>query len=367
MSTSLNSVHDFFSIVFLRAVFRPVSCRVACCRTLQLAAVPILGLGLTAPLCAQGASQPPGTSATFQRGREFQIDRASQPFWLGKFLVELEDPESKSPVFELTDHDGHKARVPLELPDTVFIQGLRYSAGADGSIVAIGTALRGKSSGACFIAWISPDRKRQTVIQAYPFVPEALEVAADGTIWSVGTLFDDDRMKTMADNVIRRYDTSGKLLSSLTVTGLRSPREWPGDATMGSALRASRDRIGWFTAGNQYLELSLEGREMERFEGPPGWGAPSRDPSLTYWVDGFALSSENQVVLTAVLAKDENSGRMVVLNRSARTWYPALLTGGDPSERHRLVGFDGVEMITQGVNLRTLVRWTTGTDSSAAH
>jgi hypothetical protein len=337
-------------------------------RSQRLAAIQLaLGLGLNGLLVAQVTSQPSPDSSVFQRGREFQIDRASQPFWLGKFMVEVEDPESRSPTFELTDHDGHTERVPFELPDTAYIQGLRYSGGADGSIIAIGTALKGKSSGACFIAWISPDRKHQTVIQAYPFVPEALAVASDSTIWSVGTLFDDDKMKTIADNVIRRYDTSGKLLSSLTVSGLRAPAGWGNDATMGSALRASRDRIGWFTSGDQYLEFSLEGREMERFEGPSGWGAPSRDPTLNYWVVGFALSSENQVVVTAILAKDEKSERMVVLNRTARTWYPVLLTGGDPSERHRLVGFDGTEMITQGVNLRTLVRWTTGADSSVAH
>lgn len=329
-----------------------------------LAAV-FAALALTVPLGAQTTAGATKDSALFQRGREFRIDGAFQRIWLGKFLVHVDDPESRSPTFDLTDHDGHTERVPFELPDTAYIQGLRYSAGTDGSIVAIGTALKGKSSGACFIAWISPDRKRQTVIQAYPFVPEAVAVAADGAIWSVGTLFDDDKMKTIADNVIRRYDTSGKLLSSLTVGGLRAPAGWGHDATMGSGLLASRDRIGWFTSGDQYLEFSLEGREIQRFEGPPAWGAPGRDPSLNYWVVGFALSSENQVVVTGV-TKDEKSERMAVLNRTARAWYPALLNGGDPSERHRLVGFDGVEMITEGADLHTFVRWTTSAGPSAA-
>jgi hypothetical protein len=275
--TRRNLFYDCFSSTYLgKAVLGAGSHRMASCAALRLGAAQlVMGLGLSALLFAQTASQPSSNSSVFHRGHEFYIDNTFQPTWAGKFLVQVQDRESKSPSFELADHEGNKERVVFQLPDTAYIEALRYNVGTDGSIVAIGTALRGKNGGACFIAWIAPDRKRQTVIQAAPFVPVAVAMAADGTIWSIGTLFDDDKMKTMANNVMQRYDTSGRLLTSLTLTELRSPREWPGDATEFSYLQASQDRVGWFTSGDQYLEFSLAGAEIGRFEGPVGWGAPA--------------------------------------------------------------------------------------------
>jgi hypothetical protein len=328
-------------------------------KTFRLAAIQFsLGLGLSALLFAQNVSQPAENSIVFQRGGEFYTGYMGHkilPRWAGKYYVEVQDIESKAPLFNLTDSAGHNERVVFQLPDTPYIYALGYNVGTDGSIAVIGNAPEGKNSDAEFIAWISPDRKRQTVVQAYPFVPEAVAVAADGTIWSV-----------ISGNVIRRYDTSGKLLSSLAVVGLRCPPpDTPGDASRNSRLEASQDRVGWFTSADQYLEFSLDGKEIGRFEGPPGWGSPAIDPNLTHWYHQFALSADNQPVISG-RTRDGRTLRIVAFDRNAQVWKPVSLPG-ENADRVILLGFDGTELVTISADrLDTLVRWTRGASSPEA-
>jgi len=333
--------------------------RVASAGTLRLAAIPFsVGIGLSALLFAQSASPSPDNSITFQRGRELSIRDKSQPRWAGKYLVEVQDKESRAPLFSLTDSAGNKERVNFQLPDTAYIAALEYNLGADGSMAVTGAALNGKNGGANFIAWISPDRKRQTVIQAYPLVPETVAVGSDGVIWTAGTLFDDEKRAAIAYDVIRRYSPSGNLLSSVPVPGLR-PGRGPARAAGTSQLQAAGDLVGWFTSGDQYVEFSLDGKETGRFEGPPGWGEPGV-PMPESLFDRLAVSADNQVVVCGV-SHDRNSMILLTLDRRNRAWVPVSLPGEGTPYLGRLLGFDGMELVTQDARHGGAVHWTRGT------
>ena len=297
MLTRRTSVDNCFSCnYFERAKFRFASRHRVSPRPLLLTTIQLsVFLGVSVLSFAQGDSQASERSTIFKRGQELPIRDQSQPRWAGKYLVEVQDIESKTPLFNLTDAAGYKERVTFQLPDTAYITALQYNVGADGSIAVAGGALNGKSGGAKFIAWISPDRKRQTVIQAYPLVPEAVAIASDGAIWTAGTLFDDEKRAAIAYDVIRRYGPSGNLLSSVPVPGLR-PGRGAARAAGYSQLQASGDRVGWFTGGDQYVEFSLDGKEIGRFEGPPGWGEPGM-PMPESVFDRLAVSTVNQVVV----------------------------------------------------------------------
>jgi hypothetical protein len=328
-----------------------------------LAAIQLsMGLGLTALLLAQDASPSPENSASFQRGQELPIRDKSQPRWAGKYLVEVQDIESTAPLFNLTDSRGYNERVTFQLPDTAYITALQYNIGADGSIAVIGAALNGKNGGAQFVAWISADRKRQTVIQAYPLVPMAVAVASDGAIWTAGTLFDDEKRAAIEYDVIRRYSPSGNLLSSVPVPGLR-PGRGAARAAGYSQLQASGDRVGWFTSGDQYVEFSLDGKEIGRFEGPPGWGEPGA-PMPESVFDRLAVSKGNQVVICGV-SHDRNSMILLTLDRRTQAWVPVSLPGEGTPYQGRLLGFDGMELVTQDAKDGGAVHWTRGAGAQA--
>jgi hypothetical protein len=227
----------------------------------------------------------------------------------------------------------------------------------DGSVAVAGGALNPKSVGTKFIAWISPDRKRQTVTQVYPLVPEAVAVGSDDAIWIAGTLFDDEKRTAIAYDVIRRYSPSGNLLSSVSVPGLR-PGRGAALAAGYSQLQASSDRVGWFTGGDQYVEFSLDGKEIGRFEGPPGWGEPGM-PMPESAFDRLAVSANNQVVVCGV-SHDRNSMILLTLDRLTRAWAPVSLPGEGTPYLGRLLGFDGVDLVTQDARHGDAVHWKRG-------
>ena len=130
--------------------------------------------------------------------------------------------------------------------------------------------------------------------------------------------------------MLRRFDDSGNLLSSVNLrVGSR------GGITY---LRASRDRVGWVTEKNEYLEFSLDGAERGRYEGPPGLydGPPGDDQ---YQITGVALSDASEGIATRISVKQrqglQDKSEILFLDRNARKWIPVALSNG-PQRRVEL-------------------------------
>jgi len=301
-----------------------------------------MGLGLTVqPVLAQ-------------RTRSLELDRdvytpvwQTMPKWRGKLLLRVEKNDTKAPVIDALDRDGYHEDILFDIPDSSLVGVTGTGASSDGSIVVGGYAFSADSRRASLIAWIAPDRQRRTVIRTVPFEATAVTLAADGTIWAVGNTWDNVKRANNTKNVIQRYDTAGKLLSSLKVVELESPARIHGDANERSYLMASRDRVGWFTNSNQYIEFSLDGIELNRFDGPTGI-EDSTPP------DGVALSDANDLVVGRKVGKGRGT-ELLVLDRPTREWVPISVPGQKPGAWLAVFGFDGTTLVaspTSGKLLR---------------
>jgi hypothetical protein len=145
------------------------------------------------------------------------------------------------------------------------------SASRAGEIAVIGSAYTSDGRGTTFVGRILADRQHQTITRVWPYCPMAVTFAADGTIWTIGHLKDDANTTIRAYSVLRRFDASGKMLGSTNVSLAER-------TTQGlSHLRSSPDRVGWLTHGLEYIEFSLDGNEIARYDGPEG--ASDRDIS----------------------------------------------------------------------------------------
>jgi hypothetical protein len=259
------------------------------------------------------------------------------PQWHSRLLLALEPWGGNELLMTAIDREGLSERIAFSLPEASWIQAISIGSGPDRSLVLGGIARSADSRGTGFIAWISPDRERRTVIRTGKFFAFAVTVAADGAIWAAGQEARDADFKSFADNIFRRFAASGERLGGFDVSeaGARSPRH--GNATENSRLMPSRDHVGWFTNGNEYFEFSLAGALTARFDGPLG---------LDYYKTfrGVALSDSSDLVVGVQQGDDTQH---LILDRATRRWVQMTVQGETVSGWNEVLGFDGNFLVTR--------------------
>lgn len=239
--------------------------------------------------------------------------------WSGKMLLSLDDNLTSAPLVDAIDRDLNHDALAFTIPGAPVVNIRGLGGGYDGSILVCGDATSSDSRRAGFIARISPDRKQRTLIQTEPYRPEAVALAADGVIWAVGLIFDGEVGSHNIHNVVRRYNSDGKLQSSQVMLDAKTAANSPGDGDMASRLAASKDHVGWMTNGAEYIEFSLDGSVAQRFDTPSEVG--------DWNTHGFALTEEDDLIVSG---KD---GLIFARNRANRSWIrisiPGRTVGGD--------------------------------------
>jgi hypothetical protein len=154
-------------------------------------------------------------------------------------------------------------------------------------------------------------------------------------MWAIGRLKNEAGTQDLDEPILRRYDASGAMLTSARV-----PTTKKYYSLAATFLRASSDRVGWFTttesssSRGEYIEFSLEGKEIGRYDGPQG---------ISYGeVAGVALSPDNQLVVGIV---GGGEGRFMTLDRPSDAW--AAVSMPDPAPLWvAVLGFDGETLVT---------------------
>jgi hypothetical protein len=294
---------------------------------------------LSSPLCGQPKS-------TFVIERDIPARLSPFTAWNGRKIIGVDTGGSQfSPapvIYSIDPNEPYRRREEFlfTIPESNGINISSTIAGSpDGAVALFGSAYTNDSRGTTFLAWISPDRKRQVVTRVWPYSAYAIAIAADGAIWMAGFLKDVDNTRTVADGVLRRYEPNGRMAASWVVQA-KGNRRMPRATTLGSFLMASKDRVAWLTAGGEYIEFSLDGMEITRLQGPE-WVDFDRGASRQTWhLSGVALSPENDAALC--IARGD-TWQVLVLDRQRRSWSSAL---GDQKGWADLVGFDGQRLVT---------------------
>lgn len=264
----------------------------------------------------------------------FSVPLSGRMRWTGTRLAGCDYCEGNHPIVWAVDRQGVRSAIAFDIPGAGYIGVRDVAAGPDGSLSAVGLAISGDSRMSTFVAWISPDGGRQVLTQAWPFSPQVLTVAADGTIWTVGAMMNDNH-RVVHPNVLRHYTQSGQLLASTMVQGVRKDSAGLYNVSEASVLMASNDRIGWLTRTCQYIEFSLDAVQSGSYSCPNG----VRD---ILKVSGVALSTSDDLLVggpwLAPLAPLE-------LDRTSGTWKPVPVLK-DAGKTQKLLGFDGLSLVT---------------------
>lgn len=212
---------------------------------------------------------------TLARSTEMPFTLVSGTFalWSGGSFVFVQNRFSSGPIFRFFDRNGTQvSQFTFSIPGAGLINIYDHSValGLDGSLAIIGTAYADDSRGGAFVAWVSPDRQQQTIMRISPFFPHTVTIASDGTIWVAGHETKEHREdRDVSQNLIRRYDKTGKLLGSFIPWSTlgTDPLTVP---SIYSVLLSFKDRVAWYSPrSHTYLEFSMDGSVINRFKAAP--------------------------------------------------------------------------------------------------
>jgi hypothetical protein len=119
-------------------------------------------------------------------------------------LVGYEGKSIDAPVVYTIDRDGRRDEFLFTIPDGKFLEITDVAIGRDGAIGVVGLAFTPDGRGSWFVARLSPDGKRQTVTRVWPYCPMRAVIAADGSLWTMGRIENEEGTRALAEPVLRR-------------------------------------------------------------------------------------------------------------------------------------------------------------------
>lgn len=232
--------------------------------------------------------------------------------WSYGRLLGYDYNRSAQPVICVHDWNGKGERVPFGIPGASRIRLAWAAMAPDGGFALIGTAYMEDGAAGTFVARVSSDRKQQVVTRVWPYCPERIVIAPDGVLWTLGWVLNEAGYRSES-NVLRRFDGSGKVLSSAAIRA--EGAFTPDDAVQVSSLCATPNRIGWLTNANEYIEFALDGREILRINGPKHESERrTAARSLALSPDGVVLVSTGMQSHVAVATLDRRTGAWIKLD-----------------------------------------------------
>jgi hypothetical protein len=277
------------------------------------------------------------------------------PKWTHGGLLTVQFKDTKSPLIWMLSPSGDKS-LPFSVPGAESTLIYDCDRASDGTIGISGSAADSDGRVAGFVAWISPNEPNGHVVRTGSYRPAMVAIAPDGTLWTVG------KQTTAAATApaeivphagaIQHFDRSGKTLGSFVPQStIRNPLLTLSRTR--NTLRASKDRIAWYSVDGRYVEMSVSGSLVTDIvvDIPPGRGKPLMDNisfALTDEGDAF-LSVPYEVPSTGAPLSPIDVFETYVLDRSARAWRPVQLAGQSPrSGVGYIYGVDGKRLVVMG-------------------
>jgi hypothetical protein len=256
----------------------------------------------------------------------YDLGRHRVPSWSDQSLVVIDNNRTISPIVHVFDQEGRESQtLAVSVPgaSTVGLRSVTY--GHDGRLVYVGFAIdqesgEGKARVADFLGIVSADRTKELVIRTNPYVPRAVVIAPDKTIWTVGQEKNPDIKRD--PGVIRHYDAEGKEIGSFVP---QSTVRGEGN-TLEDNLAFGNGHLGWYPAfGNTYFEVFANGvvRQVPGIALTSSYGFISK---LAITDNGLTFVSQWRIVSGPSPDKPASTAtKLYVLDKAKQTWSPVIL------------------------------------------
>jgi hypothetical protein len=262
------------------------------------------------------------------------------PVWTNGVLTLVEKNDTTTPVIHLFDETGIElSPMAFSIPDANATRVERLARGNDGAYAVVGSSFDQAGHGGGFVAWISPDRRVVKIVRPYPYVPNLVTIAADGTIWTQGA-----EMVNGVENhpdvnrnhgVIRHFDTNGEQIGEFLPRTSLFDGKWMGLPQ--GMLASNGDRLGWYArVAKQYFEMTFDGK-VTNYGGVV--------PTNSKQIPATLVITDSGEAVVSLLANDYSTA-LYRLDRAAGRWLPLDLPGPDENKpRLLLLGGDGNRLV----------------------
>jgi hypothetical protein len=256
----------------------------------------------------------------------------SVPIWSGGAVVAIEGNRSTVPIVRVFDAEGRQVTVvAVKRPGADWISIARAARGVGGLIAICGSAKDSGAHVAGFLAFAGANGKITTLVRTEPYVPTAVSVSPDGTVWTKGAEFVPIKRtpSKTESGIIRHFDASGKPLAEFLPQSSLNRRE----LFLGiDQLASSLTRVGWYQGRGAVAYFEVVKDRLERYatvETDATEGAES--------ISGLTITEDGRVFVTK--STNGNNPELYMLDREARRWNRVSLpAGGVPPTTNWLLG-----------------------------
>lgn len=246
------------------------------------------------------------------------------------------------------------------LPEASAAQAVDAAVAPDGAIAIAASVTNRSGQVQPVIVWFSPAGDPVRVVSTENYATRRLSFSADGSLWTVGRKYDSLLRDVPEYDLLRQYDSSGKLIRSALPRASFSVQRDISPAS-DAFLVISGDRVGIFSvAAGQWVKLSgLTGAVLET--GP----VPSLPGAL---IIGVAMGSDTGDFFITAQADD---GRNLVtslyrLNRDSNQFEEVNTSEFRTAEQQvTLLGSDNAQLVLR-VKPGTSMHWVSVEDVSPA-
>lgn len=146
----------------------------------------------------------------YQAGHVFSLDSSMSSIWIDAVGVQGGEP---------VDH-------AIKLPNSFRLSVSDVSVSYDGSVAVCSEAMDRDGRLASFIAWIGEDGSPTRIVRTSPFSPTGIGFTADGSLWAAGVEKISRSEWHPSHDVVRQYDSEGRLVRSLLSRAEFSDEQW---------------------------------------------------------------------------------------------------------------------------------------------
>lgn len=248
------------------------------------------------------------------------------------------------------DHDGTitsytatgvlATQVKAALPDTSRLLVRDVCAWADGAIgVAISAMQTEQGAAASVIIKISPTGQVERATRTTPFGVSGVVCAPNGRLWAAGREHDASYRDVPVHNVLREYDSEGRLLqSTLSTSSFAIANQHP----VGSLFLVANDHSFGLYSGtaNEFVQLDWSGTVTSRSITPP----IARSSAV---VISAALTPADELYLGGVAKAKGGQTVTMRWDRTANTFQPVSIPelAGDDVRTMNVLGAAGSQLI----------------------